>query len=57
MKNELGGKIMKELVGLRTKTYSYLTDTNDANKKGKGTRKPVVKRKIKLEDFKNCLEE
>ena len=57
MKNELGGKIMKELVGLRAKTYSYLTDDNDANKKTKGTTKRVIKRKLKFEDCKNCLED
>ena len=33
MKNELGGQIMKEFVGLRAKTYSYLKDNNDEDKK------------------------
>ena len=33
MKNELGGQIMKELVGLRAKTYSYLKDNNGEDKK------------------------
>ena len=26
MKDELGGQLMKELVGLRAKTYSYLKE-------------------------------
>ena len=26
MKDEYGGKIIKELIGLRGRTYSYLTD-------------------------------
>ena len=38
MKNELGREIMKDLAGLRAKTYSYLTDNNDENKKAKGTK-------------------
>ena len=38
MKDELGGKIMKEFVGLRAQTYSYLTDDNYASKKAKDTR-------------------
>ena len=56
MKNELGGKIMKEFIGIRAKTYSYLTDNNDEDIKAKFTKKCVIKRKIKFEDYKNCLE-
>ena len=39
MKYKLGGKIITEFVGLRTKTYSYLS----GGKKAKGKRKCVVK--------------
>ena len=56
MKDELGGKIMKEFVGLRAKTYSYLIDDSSKYKKAKGTQKCIIKRKPKFEDFKNCLE-
>ena len=37
MKDELGGKIMTEFVGLRLKTYSYLMDDGNSDKKTKGT--------------------
>ena len=52
MKDELGGQIMKELVGLRAKTYSYLKDNNDEDKKAKATKKCVIKTKLKFQDYK-----
>ena len=33
MKDELGGQIMKTFIGLKAKTYSYLKDNNDEDKK------------------------
>ena len=56
IKDELSGQIMKEFVGLRAKTYSYLKDNNDEDKKAKGTKKCVIKRKLKFQDYKNYLE-
>ena len=38
-KDELGGRIMKESVGLRAKTYAYLMDDDSKRKKAKGTKK------------------
>ena len=35
------GQIMKEFVGLRPKTYSYLEDSDDENKKSKRPKKYV----------------
>ena len=55
MKDELGGKIVTEFVTLRPKTYSYLTDECKEDKKPKGTKKCVIKRMIKFNDYKNCL--
>ena len=46
---------MKEFVDLRAKTYSYLKEKNDENKKAKGTKKCVIKRELKFQDYKNCL--
>ena len=39
MKDELGGKIVKEFV--KEKTYSYLKDNNDEDKKLKKVQKQV----------------
>ena len=55
MKDELGGKIIREFVTLRPKTYSYLTDDAKEDKKAKGTKKCVIKRMIKFNDYKNCF--
>ena len=55
MKDELGGKIITEFVTLRPKTYSYLTDDCNEDKKAKPTKKCVIKRMIKFNDYKNCL--
>ena len=54
MKDELGGKIITEFVTLRPKTYSYLTD-NKEDKKAKGTKKCIIKKMIKFDDYKKCL--
>ena len=56
MKDELGGQIMKEFAGLRAKAYSYLKENNDEDKKARGTKKCVLKRKLNFQDYKNCLE-
>ena len=55
MKDELGGRIITEFVALRPKTYSYLTDDFKEDKKAKGTKKCVIKRMIKFDDYKKMF--
>ena len=55
MKDELGGEIITEFIALRPKTYSYLTDNDKIDKKAKGTKKCVIKKMIKFDDYKKCL--
>ena len=45
IKEELGREIMTKLVGLRAKTYSYLINEGSEDKKAKGTKKCVYKKK------------
>ena len=54
-KDELGGKIITEVVALRPKTYAYLMDDGSDHKKAKGTKKCVIKQKLMFQNFKNCL--
>ena len=42
---------MIEYVGLRAKTYNYLKDNNDEDKKNKRHKKCVIKRKFTFEDY------
>ena len=55
MKDELGGKIMTEFVALRPKAYSCLMDDGYSNKKAKGTKKCLIKRVLKFNDYTNRL--
>ena len=55
MKDALGGKIMTEFVALRPKTYSYLIDDGSNDKRAKGTKKCVIKKILKFNDYKNWL--
>ena len=52
MKDELGEKLMTKFVGLKVKTYSYLIDDGSDDKKAKRTKKCVIKRKLKFENYK-----
>ena len=54
-KGEQRGKIMSEFAALRPKTYSYLMDDGESDEKAKGTKKYVIKRRLKFNDYKNCL--
>ena len=47
---------MKAFVGLRAKTYRYLMDEGSEDKIAKNTKKCVIKKKVKFESYKNCLE-
>ena len=55
MRNDLGGNVMTEFVALRPKTYSYLMDEGNSDKKVKGTKQCVIKRRFKFNDYKKCL--
>ena len=55
MKDEAGGRIIEEFVGLRAKLYSYRMFEGKEEKKCKGIKKYVVRKDISHEDYKECL--
>ena len=55
MKDELGGEIITEFITLRPKTYSYLTDNDKEDREAKGTKMCIIKKMIKVNDYKKCL--
>ena len=56
MKDELSGQIMNEFLELKAKSYNYLKDNNDEDKKSKGTKNCIIKRKHKCRDYKDFSE-
>ena len=55
MKDELRGEIITEFIALTPKTYSYLTGNDKIDKKAKGTKKCIIKKMIKFDDYEKCL--
>ena len=58
-KDELNGKIMKEFVALRAKTYAFLWEEIDdvkVKKKAKGTKKCVVKRNLTFANYRKNIQ-
>ena len=56
MKDELGRKTIRNIVGLKVKSHGYLIDDGSEDRKAKVTKKCVKKRNLKFENYKNCLE-
>src|SRR5438093_1945582 len=53
-KDELNGKVMREIILLRAKQYSYLVEEKEVNKI-KGVARAVVAKEITMNDFKTTL--
>ena len=53
MKDELGGKMMTEFIGIRPKMYSYAGE--DSGRRAKGVRKSVLRKTITHDDYRTCL--
>ena len=53
LKDELGGKVMTEFIGLRPKMYSYIGE--ESGKRAKGVKKFVLQNSITHDDYRSCL--
>ena len=56
MEDELVGKIKTKFVELKRKIHNYLTEDSSEDKEANGTKMCAIKRKLKFENRKNCLE-
>ena len=54
-KDELGRKIMTEFVALRSRIWAYLMHGDSEHKKAKGTKKCVIKQRLMIKNYKDCL--
>ena len=54
-KDEVSGILIHEFIGVRSKMYSYIKDTNECGKTAKGIKKNVIKKGIKHENYKDVL--
>ena len=55
MKDEMGGELILEFVGLRAKMYSILNYNGENKRTAKGVIEQVKKKQIKHEDYKKAL--
>ena len=56
MERWISWKSHERICSIKSENNSYLKDNNDEDKKAKDTKKCVIKRKLKFENYKNCLE-
>ena len=54
-KDELAGKVIKEFVALRARTYACLVDDDSENKKAKEKKKCVIKRRLLFKNYTDRL--
>ena len=47
---------MTNIIGLKSKTYSYLIDSSTKDKKANDTKSVPWIKQLKFENYKNCLE-
>ena len=57
MKDEMGGKIIEEFVGLRSKMYSITVKNQHDKRAAKGFLRNIQKNKIRHEDYLKCIDD
>ena len=54
-KDEMGGKPIKEFIGLRSKMYSILSEAGEQKNTAKGVSRNVSENILTHQDYRNCL--